>query len=196
MHDGSSCRPRRSYRALCDRRHLAAVSVAAYAAGSSLSEQQTADLIAFLKTLTGKKDIVALPILPELRAARCQSGKRFFLGFAAGRPRWSAAGCLLYLECGQYLQIDGLSCSPNRSRRVENARGAWSDFRHAQDHVTKVVSMTSPVETSDSAADVQRALCKILHQACEAERGNAIRKLRRTPRQDRAFGRLSGRRML
>lgn len=30
-----------------------------------LSEQQTADLITFLKTLTGKKDIVALPILPN-----------------------------------------------------------------------------------------------------------------------------------
>lgn len=30
-----------------------------------MSEQETADLVAFLKTLTGEKDIVALPILPN-----------------------------------------------------------------------------------------------------------------------------------
>lgn len=75
--------------------------------------------------------------------------QKIFLGFAAVVFVGALQGVYSIWNVGNISKLmDVVFSKPFAA--VENARGAWSDFRHVQDHVTKVVSMTSPVETSDS----------------------------------------------
>ncbi len=75
--------------------------------------------------------------------------QKIFLGFAAVVFVGVLQGVYSIWNVGNISKMMDVAFSKPFAA-VENARGAWSDFRHVQDHVTKVVSMTSPVETSES----------------------------------------------